>query len=335
MAMADVAGGDQGGHGGPVRRPGDVVFSAAAHLQLLMRVDRTQGLRRAIALAIKPGARVLDAGCGSGLLSFLALEAGAAAVVAVDRDNIELARALARANGHDAHIRFIEADLGALTRDQLPERFDALLACVYTNHIIVDEPRARMVTALRDKFGAPGCVTVPNRVRYWAIACDWPEIDGLTELAELRHAVEDLEARYALKLGPLLEAVSAELLFTRTRPQIAGERSWMAGPTQGGFKYRRGGARFLGARTPVAEIAYDSGASAPLPARLALEIHAPGTLNAVMWGQELWFDDFLIWSSEAFSPLAVPVAVRTGERWGAALDHAWRSSNALTAERLA
>jgi SAM-dependent methyltransferase len=315
------------------RQTGDVVFSAAMHLQLLMRVDRTQGLRRAIGLAVKPGARVLDAGCGSGLLSFLALEAGAADVVAVDRDNIALARALARANGHEAKIRFLEADLGALTPAELPGRFDALLACVYTNHIIVDEPRARMVAALRAQFGTPRCVTVPNRVRYWAIACEWPEADALTELTELRYAVEDMERRYALKLGPLYDAVSAEILFTRTRPQVAGERAWMPGPSHGGYKYRRGAGRFLGDRQPVADIAYDTGGVTPLPDRLTLEIRAPGTLNAVMWGQELWFDDFLIWSSESFSPATPPVVVQAGERWSAPLDGRWRSANALALDR--
>src|SRR4051812_44465125 len=71
----------------------DVVFSATSHLQMLLRVDRALAVQKAVRAAVKPGARVLDAGCGSGILTFLALQAGAAEAVAVDRDNIALARA--------------------------------------------------------------------------------------------------------------------------------------------------------------------------------------------------------------------------------------------------
>jgi SAM-dependent methyltransferase len=255
----------------------DVVFSATSHLQMLLRVDRALSVQKAVRAAVKPGARVLDAGCGSGILTFLALQAGAAEAVAVDRDNIALARALAQANGYAAQIRFIETDLASLDVDQVAGRVDVLLAFVYTNHVVVDEPRTAMVAALRQRVGAPDC---------------------------------------------------------RMRPQVAGERGWMPGPSHGGYKYRRGAGRFLGQRTAVAEIAYDrAAASAGLPRRLELEIRTPGTFNAIMWGQELWFGDFLIWSSEALSPLRVPVAARAGERWAALLDADWRARNAVTVER--
>ena len=62
----------------PVR---DVHFSVAMHLRNLLRLDRTFSIERAVRAAVKPGDRVLDAGCGMGILSFLALEAGASEVI--------------------------------------------------------------------------------------------------------------------------------------------------------------------------------------------------------------------------------------------------------------
>jgi SAM-dependent methyltransferase len=311
----------------------DVVFSAAMHLRLLLRVDRTESIRRAMGRAIRPGARVLDAGCGSGLLSFLAIEAGAKEVVAVDRDNIDLARALARENGMDGKIRFVEADLSTLDDGLLGDGFDALLAFVYTNHIVVDEARSRLVTGLRQRFGRAGSVTMPDRVRYWATPCDWPEIDGVTELADLRRAIGDIENRYGLKLGALEEAVAAEVSFTRSRPKIYGDYKWQPGGSGSGYRHARKAGRFLGDRVLAAEIAYDSGEPfRRLPERVAMEFSAAGNFNAVLWVQELSFQNQLIWSAEAFSPAAAPVPVRAGSRAALVLDDHWRSSNMITVE---
>ena len=66
------------------------------------------------------------------------------------------------------------------------------------------------------------------------------------------------------------------------------------------------------------------------PERVSLAIQSAGTLNAVMWVQELWFNDFLIWSTEVFSPLASAIPVRAGEKVAVALDDAWRSTNSLS-----
>ncbi|HVJ53558.1 MAG TPA: methyltransferase domain-containing protein [Aliidongia sp.] len=307
----------------------DVVFSASMHLRLLLRVDRTESIRRALRTAIRPGARVLDAGCGSGLLSFLGIEAGAAEVVAVDRDNIDLAKALARENGMADRIRFIEADLATLEDPSLG-KFDALLAFVYSNHIVVDEPRSRMVAGLRHRFGKPDAVTVPDRVRYWAIPCDWPAQDGGTERAELRQAVADIENRYGLKLSALEEAVAGELAFMRSRPKLYGDYKWQPG---GGSAYRhaRTGGRFLGERVLAAEICYDRGEPfRHLPDSTAVAIDAAGSLNAVLWVQELSFQDRLIWSAEAFSPVAIPPSVRAGDRLTLRLDEDWRATNLIS-----
>jgi SAM-dependent methyltransferase len=317
---------------GAPRRPGDVVFSAIGHLRLLLRVDRGRSIESAVARAVRPGSRVLDAGCGSGILSLLALKAGASQAVAIDRDNIDLAKALARENGLSQRIEFIEADLSALDPARVGGEFDALLAFVYTNHPVVDEPRSRVVSGLRAHFGGPACVTVPNRVRYWATACEWPALDAFTELTELGQAVADMESRYALKFGTLLEAARSEVLFGHSRPRIDGDYVWMPGPGQGGYRYRRGaGARLLSDRAAVCEIRYDTGpAFDRLPERVPLDIRASGTVTGILWTQELWLDEFLIWSSETFSPVAVATEVQAGGRLTALLDDRWRETNSAT-----
>jgi len=309
----------------------DVHFNAAMHLRLLLRVERTLGIEKAIRAAVKPGARVLDAGCGSGILSFLALRAGASEVVAVDRDNVELARALARDNGLERRIRFVEADLGRLEPSDVGGSFGAILAFVYTNHIAVDEMRSRLVVQLRRRFGGAAAATIPNRVRYYARACDWPEQDAFTELADLKDSLAELEQRYELKLGAFEAAMTAEILYDRSRPTLYGAYKWMPGGGSGGYRHRRDGVRFLGGRTLVAEIAYDEGpAFERLPERLSLEVAAAGTLGALLWVQELWFEEQLIWTAEALSPLAAPLQGRPGDRIAVALDERWRSTNLLT-----
>lgn len=309
----------------------DVHFSVAMHLRFLLRLDRTFSVKQAVRAAVTPGARVLDAGCGMGILSFLALEAGAGDVVAVDRDHVDLARDLARANGFADRIRFLEADLRELTPSDLSGRFDVLFAFIYTNHIIVDEARSTAVCDLRHRFGTSTCVTVPNRVRYRAIPCDWPPVDAYTELADLRRSVGDLEDRYALNLGPLLDAMTTEVCYNRSRPVTFGDYDWSPGFTNGGYRHRRGGGRFLGDPTLVTEIRYDGGERfAGLPDRATLAVESAGTLNAVMWIQELWFNDFLIWSTEVFSPLTHAIPVRGGDRVTVLLDEGWRATNALS-----
>jgi SAM-dependent methyltransferase len=313
----------------------DVHFSAAMHLRNLLRIDRTLSVREAVRSAVTKGARVLDAGCGSGLLSFLAVAAGAGEVIGIDRDHVDLARALARENGFGDRIRFIEGDLTTLDSDDLAGKFDVIFAFIYTNHIIIDEARSQAVCSLRRRFGTPNCITVPNRVRYRAIPCDWPQLDTFSELADMRRAVADMENRYGLKFGALLDLVSSEVAYARSRPVTFSDYEWLPGNggLNGGYHHRRAvaGGRFLGDPAAVVDIAYDGGAAFEgLPKRIALDIASAGTLNAVMWNQELWFNDFLIWSTEVFSPTTTATAVRAGDRILLALDESWRATNALS-----
>ncbi len=78
---------------------------------------------------LSPGARVLDYGCGSGILAITAAKLGARAVIGVDIDPQALvaARANSRANGVDASY----TDLDGFSQSTLT--FDVVLANILSN----------------------------------------------------------------------------------------------------------------------------------------------------------------------------------------------------------
>jgi SAM-dependent methyltransferase len=96
------------------------------HRHYLADHARTAAYRRALEETVKPGAVVLDLGCGTGVLGLLACQAGAGRVYAIDSGGvIELARKLAQANGYADRVTFIK---GLSTRVELPERVDVVVA---------------------------------------------------------------------------------------------------------------------------------------------------------------------------------------------------------------
>jgi len=306
------------------------LFSSITHVRLLARVDRTMAVARAVERLIRPGMRVLDAGCGTGLMSFLAAKAGASEVVAIDRENVELARALAEENGLSDRIRFIEGDLMTQSRDTLNGGFDAIIAFVYTNHLVVDESRATLVYGLREQFGTPNCVIIPDRVRYSGVACEWPDVDAGTELDDLRRTISDMEKRYQLSLRTLFETARTELQQTMARPRISSDYEWSPSWGSGGYRYLRGAFRKLSRESQVADVNYGAQArSASYPNELSLDLVAPGRCNAILWTQELWSDSHLLWTAEHMSTLAAAVSLDAGDRLVVKLDAAWRRTNSI------
>ncbi len=309
----------------------DLPFTVGRHLRLLLSVDRGSAVQRAVLDALRPGARVLDAGAGTGLLSFLAVREGAAEVVAVDREHLDLAEALAAENGCAGRVRFVAADLAA---DRLPDlgppsRFDVLLAFIYTNHPLTDDGRARLVFALRDRYCTPDARIVPSGIRYRVTGCDRTDWDYHTELADLHACADALSSCYGLGFAALLDRAEGELALTRTRPFDPLDEQWRPVSVASSLRFSRSGLRLLTEPTPFGEVDYHDATCAALPDEVPLTVTSPGRLSGVLWTQDLRYAGRVLWSTESFSPLAEPVAVVPGDKLLLDTGPAWRRSNVV------
>ena len=95
------------------------------HRQYLADGPRLDAYRAAIAASVRPGDVVVDAGSGTGILSWFACAAGASRVYAIESTGmIELARALAAENGLADRIVFLAAHTGEAI---VPETADVLV----------------------------------------------------------------------------------------------------------------------------------------------------------------------------------------------------------------
>lgn len=131
------------------------------HKMMLADEARTGAFERAIAEMVAPGQRVLDFGCGTGILSLFAARRGAS-VVAVDRSPVvRLARAIAAKNGFEQSIRFFAGAGDELPGDLGP--FDVVVS-EWLGHFALNERMLDALVPVRDRFLAPGGVMLPRRV---------------------------------------------------------------------------------------------------------------------------------------------------------------------------
>ena len=95
------------------------------HREYLSDGPRLAAFRHALEELVTPDSVVLDLGCGTGILGFLACRAGAKLVYAVDEGGmIEVARSLCEANRFTDRMTFIK---GLSTQTALPERVDLVV----------------------------------------------------------------------------------------------------------------------------------------------------------------------------------------------------------------
>src|SRR4051794_25377998 len=137
------------------------------HRGMLADTERVDRYREAIQQVVRPGDVVLDIGSGSGILAYLACQAGAQRVYAIEAGPIvALARLVCRDNGFEDRVVFIREHS---TRATLPERADVLVTETLWNFglgegvlgFLADArdrlltPEARMIPAGLDLFVAP------------------------------------------------------------------------------------------------------------------------------------------------------------------------------------
>lgn len=248
-----------------------LVSSLAHHQVLLADTVRTNAFRRALAAVVRPGMVVADLGCGSGILSLLACQAGAARVYAVEATAIvNVAADLAAANGFGERITFLHEDARTV---ELPEPVDVAVSEWLGSFAVNDgmyEVAARLPGLLRE-----GGTVMPGVTRLHVAPVAESRLDDVGFWAE---------PRYDLDLHPaLLRARHVPHHLSLFAEELCGPVTEV-GTIDG---YATDGVRFRGAGTvPVTAPYVLGGLAGWFTAELAPDIsvtNRPGTRNH--WGQ--------------------------------------------------
>jgi protein arginine N-methyltransferase 1 len=134
----------------------------AEHRGYLADERKTAAYRAALDEVISPGDVVLDLGTGTGLLGYLACEAGAGSVVAVDRgDIVGLARRIATDNGFADRITHLR---GMSTETELPTPANVAV-CDQIGGLVHDAGILSCFADARQRLLAPDGILVPSSFR--------------------------------------------------------------------------------------------------------------------------------------------------------------------------
>ena len=159
----------------------------AMHKVMLQDVVRTDAYEKAIREVVRPDHRVLDFGCGTGILAIFAARAGARQVIAVDRSPfIQTAREIAQQNGFGS-IEFYHDDHQSL---QLSEKVDVIVS-EWMGHCLFYEAMLEPLLAVRDRYLATGGMMIPAKVSLHAgLVCDEDLLEDLSFLGERPYDID-------------------------------------------------------------------------------------------------------------------------------------------------
>jgi SAM-dependent methyltransferase len=156
------------------------------YADLFGSAERIRGMRRGIREAVRPGDRVLEIGTGLGTFAFFAVEAGAAEVIAVDRDPIiHVAESAAIVNGSADRVRFLRGEFPDAVDVEGP--FDVVIFEDLAG-LVLDAERSRILEAAVRVAGLDARF-VPPRVRCALVPVQSAELAARL-VPELAHAAE-------------------------------------------------------------------------------------------------------------------------------------------------
>ena len=134
-----------------------MAFGTGQHETTRMCIEAIEGTMR-------PGARVLDVGCGSGILSLVAAKLGAVTVTALDVDDVcvRVTRENARANGVERQVRAARRSLGDAWpfEESSAGRFDIVVANIIARTIVELAPSLLDVLAPSGRLIVSGVIEV-------------------------------------------------------------------------------------------------------------------------------------------------------------------------------
>lgn len=189
------------------------------HEEMLKDSVRTGSYRKAIMVpGLMKDKVVLDVGCGTGILSLFASQAGAKHVYAIDCAGIiEQAREIARVNGHGDKITFIR---GKVEEIELPEKVDIIIS-EWMGYCLIFESMLASVIYARDKWLKPGGLVLPNKCDLYLTAISdeeykeskinwWNDVYGFNmsnigEIAIREPLVDEVESQMVATSSVLLK----------------------------------------------------------------------------------------------------------------------------------
>lgn len=224
----------------------DVYSRVDIHQDMLEDKSRTEAYRTAIAANASSirGKAVLDVGCGTGILSLFAADAGARVVYAVDASKIaRAARAVVASNDASGVIRVIEGDMELV---ELPEKVDVIIS-EWMGYFLVYESMVQTVLRARDRWLKPGGLMLPSRaklhiaafsdrevymekldrVRFWNESICGKDLSALLPIA----VKSELHTAVVEGLTPQNQATRSECVLDidMATARVADLKSWKAG----------------------------------------------------------------------------------------------------------
>lgn len=134
---------------------------------------RTDAYREALRQAVKPGAVVIDIGTGTGIFALSACQFGAAKVYALEPgDPIEVARAIAQANGYGDRIEFRQQ---LSTTFHPPVKADVIVSDL-RGVLPLFEQHVPSIVDARERLLQPGGILIPQSDSVWFSVVEAPEL---------------------------------------------------------------------------------------------------------------------------------------------------------------
>jgi len=146
------------------------------HLGYVADAVRLERYQSAIRKSLAANDSVADLGCGSGVLGFLCLQAGAGHVFAIDDSAmIDVARDSMQRAGEGGRASFIR---GKSSQIELPERVDVVI-CDHVGYFGFDYGIVGFLEDARKRFLKPGGKLIPSRIRLNVVAVGSQRCDEL------------------------------------------------------------------------------------------------------------------------------------------------------------
>ncbi|MBI2975003.1 MAG: 50S ribosomal protein L11 methyltransferase [Deltaproteobacteria bacterium] len=260
------------------------------HIVLLKDAVRMKAYKAAIDGCVKKGDCVIDIGAGLGILSFLAISAGASKVhaIEVEDETFRFLRLIARHNGLDKKIMFHK---GLSTGQKLKAKADVII-CELFGNLGVNENIVSVIADAKKRFLKTGGRIIPSGLKVFIAACEHKDWQYSRNFIKNLHGFDLLPDIEEIDLGtPSVIIKNTELI---SNPAA------------------------------LAEISFSGDFSQKIRKKLTLKIERDGILT----GFAGWFDakladnvsfstspsDLTTHWKQAFLPLRTPQKVATGQQ---------------------